>query len=117
MNYYHFDKPGMIKGNIDLTSQQIHSVSFIYAGAQSRASSALKQARPAPHVDDEFRITLANRENFIFRASKINPQQGHVNASIEQWEREIRRFTTKVRLGIWSSSQVSVQNRDPLLTI
>ena len=74
LNYYHFDKPGVVKGTVDLTSKQVQSVSFIYAGAHQTTVSGIKQARPAPNVDDEIRITLANRESFIFRASKLYQQ-------------------------------------------
>ena len=70
---------------------------FVYAGAQAASS---KQARPAQNIDDEFRIVLANRETFIFRASKMSQNQGSANPSIENWERVIRRFTVNVRVGI-----------------
>ena len=71
---------------------------FVYAGAQKATST---QARPAANVDDEFRIVLANRETFIFRASKMTQTQPCLaNPSIENWERVIRRFTQNVRVGI-----------------
>ena len=30
LNYYHFDKPGVAKGSIDLASNQVQSVRFVY---------------------------------------------------------------------------------------
>ena len=43
LTYYHFDKPGVVKGFVDLGSAQVHSVRFIYAGATTRKS---QQGRP-----------------------------------------------------------------------
>ena len=68
LNYCNLDKQGVIKGTIDMASSQLQSVRFVYAGAQPAGST---QARPAKNIDDEFRITLNNRESFIFRSSKV----------------------------------------------
>lgn len=98
LNYYHFDKPGVVKGTLDLTSSQVQSVRFVYAGALPVSST---QPRPAQNTDDEFRIVLANRESFIFRASKMTQNLGlSNNPCIEKWECVIRRFTKNVRVGI-----------------
>ena len=39
LNYYHFDKPGEVKGTVDLTSSQVQSIRFVYAGATSASSN------------------------------------------------------------------------------
>jgi len=96
LNYCHLDKPGIVKGTIDLTSSQLQSVRFVYAGAQPANSM---QSRPAQNIDDEFRITLRNREIFIFRSSKVS-NQNPTNPSNEKWEKVIRKFTKNVRVGI-----------------
>ena len=86
LNYYHFDKPDLPKGNIDLKSSIVLSVRLTYCGATNASSSN----RPAPHVDDEIRINLQNRESFIFRSSKLLNDTG--NPTIEKWEKILRRF-------------------------
>ena len=69
ITYYHFDKPGIVKGTIDLKSVQVNQVRFSYAG--ERAKNAGSGSRPAPHLDDEFRVYMQNKETYIFRASKV----------------------------------------------
>lgn len=48
ISYYHLDKPGIVKGLIDLKSVQVKEVRFSYAGRRPRN----QVDRPAPHVDD-----------------------------------------------------------------
>ena len=96
LNYFHFDKPGIVKGHIDLTSSQIQTVRFNYAGHASQAKKKSEQQRPAANIDDEFRIQMSNKDIFIFKASKAD--QSKSNASIERWEREIRKFAKNVRI-------------------
>ena len=69
LNYFHFDKPDLPKASIDLKSSMILAVRLTYSGAHIPSSAS--QNRPAPHVDDEIRISLRNREEFVFRASKL----------------------------------------------
>ena len=77
LTYYHFDKPGVAKGSVDLTSTQVQSVRFIYAGgatATRKSQEGGQQVRrPTPNIDDEIRIILSGnaRESFVFRASKL----------------------------------------------
>jgi hypothetical protein len=88
---------------VDLKSPQVQSVRFVYAGAappQKTTASNTNQTRPAQNVDDEFRIILANKESFIFRASKLMMTMQKKNPSVEKWECEIRRFTKNVSVGI-----------------
>ncbi len=93
LNYYHFDKPELPKASIDLKSSMVLSVRLTYCGAQSTKAS---QNRPTPHVDDEVRISLRNREEFVFRTSKL--QQSRGGPSIEKWEKTIRKFTNNVKV-------------------
>lgn len=95
LNYYHFDKPGVVQGTVDLASMQVLSVRFIYHGGQSGSGSNQKYV---PDIDDQFRILLANRETYIFRASKVD--KNGKSPSIEKWESVIRRFTRNVIIGI-----------------
>lgn len=87
LSYYHFDKPDLPKASIDLKSSMILAVRLTYSGAQNSSAS---QNRPAPHVDDEIRISLRNREEFVFRASKLQMNRG--NPTIEKWEKILRKF-------------------------
>lgn len=60
LQYYHFDKPGVVKGRIDLTSINVQSVRFTYVLVSREAAkkNPNPQKRPAPDMDDEFRITM-----------------------------------------------------------
>ena len=108
LNYYHFDKPGDAKGMIDLKSAYVALVKFSYAGAKSQQmggkASSSQQSRPTPDVDDEFRITMANSETFIFRATKLATANVS-NPCIEKWEKVIRKFSKNVRVGLWTNMQ------------
>ena len=108
LNYYHFDKPGDAKGMIDLKSAYVALIKFSYAGAkQQTGAKAEPSHRPTPDVDDEFRITMANSETFIFRASKLATPAVHNNPCIEKWEKVIRKFSKNVRVGLWTNMQAS----------
>lgn len=99
LNYYHFDKPGDAKGIIDLKSAYVALIKFSYAGAKHQTGAkASSSQRPTPDVDDEFRITMANSETFIFRASKLATAVH--NPCIEKWEKVIRKFSKNVRVGL-----------------
>lgn len=93
IKYYHFDKPGIVKGLIDLTSRQIQLIRFSYGG---HVRGAAPNSRP-PHVDDEFRIQLSNKSLFVFRASKICNGDA-ANPTVDKWEKAIRKFNKNVRV-------------------
>jgi len=95
LNYFHFDKPKVVSGSIDLTSSQVQSVRFTYGGVRSSPKGTPANQRPAPDSDDEIRIYMQNRESFIFRASKLHAADS--NPCIEKWEKAIRKFTKNVR--------------------
>ena len=111
LTYYHFDKPGVPHGNIDLKHHMVQSIRFEYAGRRkqvastnnrisNRSSSQVPSKRPLPNIDDEIRIYMRNKESdtFIFRASKIKNSNTTDNPSIESWERTIRKFAKKVHV-------------------
>ncbi len=89
LNYYHFDKLGEAKGNINLKSANVSLIRFTYANAKQ--ATTVQGQRPVADVDDEFRITMANQDTFIFRASKAATSVK--NPSIEKWEKAIRKFS------------------------
>lgn len=90
LSYFHFDNLQVSKAVIDLSSVQVQSVRFQYHSTQQ------KNNRPAPNIDDEFRIYMQNRETFIFRASKA--AHGELNPDIAQWESVIRKFAKNVKV-------------------
>jgi hypothetical protein len=76
-------------------------VRFTYVGSKQQVTSQGAPStaqRPVADQDDEFRITMANTETFIFRASKA-VTTAH-NPCIEKWEKVIRKFAKNVRVGI-----------------
>jgi len=106
LTYYHFDKPGIPHGNIDLKHHSVQAVRFEYAGRKKpdpvskRNSTNLPSKRPIPHLDDEIRVYMRHKESetFIFRASKIKNTSTTDNPTIESWERTIRKFANKVHV-------------------
>lgn len=106
LTYYHFDKPGIPHGNIDLKHHSVQSIRIEYAGRRkqvtqsSNRSSSQLQKRPTPNIDDEIRIYMRNKESdtYIFRASKLKSTSAPDNPSIESWERTIRKFAKKVHV-------------------
>ena len=111
LTYYHFDKPGIPHGNIDLKHHTVQSIRIEYAGRRkqtaaasnrtsNRSSSQIASKRPIPNIDDEIRIYMRNKESdtFIFRASKLKNSNTTDNPSIESWERTIRKFAKKVHV-------------------
>ena len=59
IKYYHFDKPGIVKGTIDLNSNQEQFIRFAYGNSQVKGASP--NTRPAAHNDDEFRVYMQNQ--------------------------------------------------------
>ena len=109
LTYYHFDKPGIPHGNIDLKHHMVQSIRIEYAGRRKQVASSSNRnssqapstsKRPIPNVDDEIRIYMRNKESdtFIFRASKLKNSNTTDNPSIESWERTIRKFAKKVHV-------------------
>ena len=47
---------------------------------------------------------MSNKDIFIFKASKAD--QSKSNASIERWEREIRKFAKNVRINFWDPPSI-----------
>ena len=113
LTYFHRDTPNQCKQSIDLTSQQVTSIRFEYAGRPIASSSGLsavknssptRRMRPKPHFDDEFRIYMQNRETFQFIASKLTVipdfEANFKNPSIEKWEKAIKKFLPSSKVNI-----------------
>ena len=112
LTYYHFEKPDIPKGNIDLKHHTVHQIRILYAGRHKQnAPQSNKQAnrlssnsgvskRPIPSIDDEIRIYMRNKESetFIFKCSKQKSCKTTDNPPIESWERTIRKFTKKIHV-------------------
>ena len=84
LNYFHFDKPGAVKGNIDLRAAR--TIRFSYtAGVAS--------------LKDRFRIETM-RDTFIFRTSQLHhgsaAQGATSNPTVRDWENAIKQFSSSV---------------------